>query len=158
MFIIIDIVKSIFINNAIHIYKTKRWLMNMKTLFPHIYLKNCQSALDYYVQIFGGEIKNTQLSDGIEMFKGHEGKLIHAELHINDRCILYFADVFGQVESGNHIWLSINLESYEELEAIYNAFAQDGHIKMELQDTFWGSKYAVVNDKFGLTWELSFSN
>ena len=59
-------------------------IIQMKKLSPHIYLEQCQSALDYYAQIFGGEIKNTQLADGIEMFKGHEGKLIHAELHINE--------------------------------------------------------------------------
>lgn len=129
----------------------------MKKLTPHIYVEHCQAALDYYSQIFGGEIKNTQLADGIEMFKGHEGKLIHAELHINESCILYFADVFGGVEKGNHIWLSIDLESEEELKTIYDALAQNGKIKMELQDTFWGTKYGVVTDKFGLIWELSFS-
>jgi PhnB protein len=132
-------------------------IIQMKKLSPHIYLEQCQSALDYYTQIFGGEIKNTQLADGIEMFKGHEGKLIHAELHINDACILYFADVFGHVEKGNHIWLSIDLESEVELQAIYEALSQDGQIKMELQDTFWGTRYGVITDKFGLIWELNFS-
>jgi PhnB protein len=27
---------------------------------------------------------------------------------------------------------------------------------MELQDTFWNSKYAIVTDKYGITWELNF--
>ena len=62
-----------------------------------------------------------------------------------------------RVEKGNHIWLSIDLESEEELKAIYNALSQNGKIKMELQDTFWGTKYGVITDKFGLIWELSFS-
>ena len=44
-------------------------IIQMKKLIPHIYVEHCQSALDYYSQIFGGEIKNTQLADGIEMFK-----------------------------------------------------------------------------------------
>jgi len=127
----------------------------MKKLLPPIYIENCQTALAYYQKIFGGEIINTQLSDGIEMFQGHEGKLIHAELHINESCILYFADVFGQIESGNHIWLMIELESAEELQTVYHSLSKDGKIKMELQDTFWGSKYGVVADKFGLTWELN---
>lgn len=132
-------------------------MIHIKKLIPHIYLEHCQSALDFYSQIFGGVIKNTQLADGIEMFKGHEGKLIHAELHIHDSCILYFADIFGEVEHGNHIWLSLDLETEDELRTVYNALSQDGNIKMELQDTFWGTKYGVVTDKFGLIWELSLS-
>ena len=72
----------------------------MKKLIPHIYLEHCQSALDYYSKNFGGVIKNTQLADGLAMFKGHEGKLMHAELHITASCILYFADVFGRIEKG----------------------------------------------------------
>ena len=130
-------------------------MIHMKKLIPHIYLEHCQSALDFYSQIFGGVIKNTQLADGIEMFKGHEGKLIHAELHINDSCILYFADIFGEVEHGNHIWLSLDLESEEELIAIYDALSKDGKLQKELQDTFWGTKYGVITDKYGLIWELS---
>ncbi|WP_286133402.1 hypothetical protein [Bacillus sp. AFS096315] len=53
----------------------------MKNISPHIYVENCKEELEYYKQIFGGEIKNTQTGDGMEMFKGHEGKYIHAELY-----------------------------------------------------------------------------
>jgi PhnB protein len=28
---------------------------------------------------------------------------------------------------------------------------------MELQDTFWNSRYGVVTDKYGITWELNLS-
>lgn len=61
----------------------------MNKLIPHLRIENCKEAIEYYQRIFGGEIKNTQLADGIEMFKGHEGKYIHAELHINEDCIIY---------------------------------------------------------------------
>ena len=49
----------------------------MKKLSPHIYLEQCQSALDYYAQTFGGEIKKHSTCRWNRMFKGHEGKLIH---------------------------------------------------------------------------------
>lgn len=127
----------------------------MKRILPHIYLENCQEAIEYYRQIFGGEIKNTQLSDGMEMFKGHEGKYIHAELHINESSVIYFADVFVPLSKGTNIWLSLDLETEDEIKTIYSAFAKDGQVKMELQDMFWGSKYGVITDKNGLTWELS---
>lgn len=111
----------------------------MKKLIPHVRIENCKDAINYYQHIFGGEIKNAQLADGIDMFKGHEGKYIHAELHINQDCIIYFADSLGnQMINGNNILFGPDLESEEEITKIYNDLSQDGEIQMELQDTFWG--------------------
>lgn len=129
----------------------------MKKLFPHVNLENCKEALEYYQQVFGGEIKNVETSDGKEMFKGHEGKYIHAELVINESCVIYFADVFSAVTKGTNIWLTLDLETEDEIHSIFAALAKDGQVKMELQDTFWNSKYGIVVDKYGLIWELNFA-
>ena len=130
----------------------------MKKLFPHIRIENCKEAIEYYQQIFGGEIKNTQLADGIEMFKGHEGKYIHAELHINKNCAIYFADVFNsKFTLGNNLLLGPDLDTEAEIKQIYQDLAKDGEVQMELQDTFWGAKHAIVKDKNGILWELNYT-
>jgi len=128
----------------------------MKRILPHIYIENCQEAVEHYQKVFGGELKNVQLADGMDMFKGHEGKYIHAELHINETCIIYFADVFGETKKGDNMWLMMDAETEEEINSLYQKLAENGHIKMELQDTFWNSKYAVVIDRYGVTWELNY--
>lgn len=130
----------------------------MKRIVPHLRINNCKEAVEYYQQVFGGEIKNTQLADGIEMFKGHEGKYIHAELHMNENCILYFADIFGhQPTIGNNIILGPDFDSEEEITKVYTELAKEGQVKMELQETFWAVKYATVQDEYGVTWELNLS-
>ncbi|RDW21089.1 VOC family protein [Oceanobacillus arenosus] len=130
----------------------------MKRIVPHIRIENCREEVAYYQQVFGGEIKNAQLSDGIDMFKGHEGKYIHAELHINEHCILYFADLFGdEPVKDSNLLLGPDLESEEEISKIYNKLAADGEIKMPLQDTFWGAKHAIIKDRNGISWELNYT-
>ncbi|SES99671.1 PhnB protein [Oceanobacillus limi] len=129
----------------------------MKKIVPHIRVKNCKEQVEYYRDIFGGEIKNTQLADGIDMFKGHEGKYIHAELHINTHCILYFADVFDEnIVSGSNILLGPDFDSVEEITNVYNNLKDEGHVQMELQDTFWGAKHAIVRDRNNISWELNY--
>lgn len=129
----------------------------MKKIVPHVTVDNCKEALDFYQSIFGGEVKNTQLADGIEMFKGHEGKYIHAELHINESCSLYLVDVFtDNLIKGNNIVLSLDIESEEEINKLYEALADGGKVTMELQDTFWGARYGKVIDRYGIEWELNF--
>ncbi|KRG14870.1 VOC family protein [Lederbergia galactosidilytica] len=130
----------------------------MKRMVPHLRIENCKEAIEFYQQVFGGEIQNAQLADEIEMFKGHEGKYIHAELHINDTCVLYFADVFDQqISNGNAILLGPDLDSEEEINKVYEALSKEGQIQMELQDTFWGAKHAIVKDRYGIIWELNYS-
>lgn len=68
----------------------------MKKIIPELHVKNCKEALEFYKEVFGGEIKNVKLADGIEMFKGLEGKIIHAELHINSDCVMYLVDLFKE--------------------------------------------------------------
>jgi PhnB protein len=130
----------------------------MKKIIPHISINNCKEALEYYKGLFGGEIKNTQTGAGMEMFKGQEDKLIHAELHVNEECILYFNDVLDpQHTVGKNVSMVLDMESEEEINRIYDDLAKDGTVKMALQDTFWGAKHAVLVDKNGLQWDLNFT-
>lgn len=129
----------------------------MKKIIPHVTVAGCKEAIEYYQSILGGNIQRTQLADGIEMFKGHEGKYIHAELHFDNGFMIYFNDVFGHEPIiGSNIEIGLELDSDEEIEQIFGALAEQGTIKMELQTTFWGARYGKVKDKNGITWELNF--
>jgi PhnB protein len=129
----------------------------MKKIIPHVTVAGCKEAIEYYQSILGGDIQRTQLADGIEMFKGHEGKYIHAELHFDNGFMIYFNDVFGKEPNiGTNIEIGLELENDEEINRIHEAFAQEGRVKMELQNTFWGARYGKVTDKYGITWELNY--
>lgn len=129
----------------------------MKRIIPTMAVDNCKEALEYYKEIFGGEIINVQLADGKEMFKGFEGKIIHAELHINDNCIIYMNDIMTGKNEGSNITLLLEIDNMEEINAIYSTFSKQGNVIFELQRTFWGSYHAVVTDVYGITWSLDYS-
>lgn len=61
------------------------------------------------------------------------------------------------VEVGNNISLALEFESEEEIQNVYDRFSQDGTVLMELQDTFWGAKYAKVKDPYGVIWDLNYT-
>jgi PhnB protein len=130
----------------------------MKSIIPDIYVENCKAVLEYYKDVFGGEIRNLKLSDGIEMFKGHEGKIIHSELHINENCILYLVDIFDDKKETGNIQLVLELDSEEEINRVYSALKENGSVNFELQKTFWGAYHAVVTDQFGTTWGLNYTS
>ena len=49
-------------------------------------------------------------------------------------------------------------EKPEELDRIWNAFSKEGTILMALDKYPWGEKYGWVNDKYGISWQLSLGN
>lgn len=129
----------------------------MRRIIPNITVENCKEALEYYKDVFGGEVKNVQMANGKEMFKGHEGKIIHSELVINDNCIMYITDIFGPKANDSNISLMLELESQEEINKLYALLKEKGIVTYELQRTFWGSYHAVVTDCYGITWNLDYS-
>lgn len=130
----------------------------MKSLIVNVSVENCKQALAYYQGIFGGEIKNVQLADGQEMFKGHEGKCIHSELHFNENCILYLTDIFSPNETiGTNYQLVLEMNGEEEIVRVFEALKKDGDVKFPLQDTFWGAKHGVITDPYKVTWGLNYT-
>lgn len=129
----------------------------MKRIIPEIFVKDCKAALEYYKEVFGGEIKNVQMADGKEMFKGFEGKVIHSELHVNLDCVLYLYDVLGDDKTSSNANLLLELDGEEEINRIYAALSKNGTVKYELQKTFWGAYHAVVVDCYGNTWGLNYT-
>jgi len=40
----------------------------------------------------------------------------------------------------------------EEIETLFKAFGDGGKVIMEIQDTFWGARFGMLKDKFGIGW------
>lgn len=57
----------------------------------------------------------------------------------------------------SNILLLQELESENEIQQIYNVLKEDGEVQLELQDTFWGAKHAIVKYKNGIMWELNYT-
>ncbi len=129
----------------------------MKSIIPNISVDNCQEAMEFYKSVFGGELKNVKIADKQEMFKGHEGKVMHSELYIGENCIMYFTDIFWSKSQGTNIQMILGMDSKQEIEKVYADLIKEGKAEYELQKTFWGAYHAVVRDKYGITWGLDYN-
>lgn len=119
---------------------------------------NAKEALHFYKEVFGGEVEGIQTFGEANFPTPPEidDHIMHARFK-KDALFFMVSDAFlGQsVEVGNHISLALELDSEEEIQNIYNALKEKGTVIMELQDTFWGAKFAKVKDCFGVIWDLN---
>jgi PhnB protein len=128
---------------------------------PYLYFNgNAREALECYKEIFDGEIMGVQTYGEANFPTPPEAEnmIIHAQFKKGDLFIMA-SDAMGDktVEIGSNISLTLELESEEEIQTLYDRFTQNGTVLMELQDTFWGAKYGRVKDKFGVIWDLNYT-
>ncbi|MDR9416609.1 MAG: VOC family protein [Gracilimonas sp.] len=131
----------------------------MKTITPYLFFPgNCEKAMNFYKECLNGEITALQRFGETEMpvDDDHKQKIMHGELKA-DGITIMFSDgaPHKEITDGNNVQLSINLDSEEEQDRIFDALADGGKITMPLEITFWGARYGMVTDKFGIRWMLN---
>lgn len=119
----------------------------MKNASPFVIVDNVQESVEYYQGILGGEIK---------ILNKHEGRVMHAELHLGNG-LVHFSDPFGKIPKGENVKIILQCESEEEIRKVFDGLKADGQVAVELQDTFFGALHGqVIDGKNRITWVLNF--
>ena len=61
------------------------------------------------------------------------------------------------VTAGNNFHLSVEADSKDEADLLFNALAEDAAIELQMQDMFWGAYFGMLTDKFGIQWMISYT-
>ncbi len=123
---------------------------------------NAEEALNFYKDILGSTeepyIMRYSEAEGMELPEGYGVKILHARLNFPGG-LLYLSDAFPGQEVKYTDGISFNLgpDSEEELNRLFNAFAEGGKIIDPIADQFWGSKFGSLNDKFGIHWSFDYA-
>lgn len=130
----------------------------MKHLNPYLsFAGTCEEALNFYKEALNGEIVAImRYSDApMDMPNAEEfaDKVLHSEFKAGD---IHFmaSDSMGEYTPtiGNNINLSLHFDNTEEQAAVFNSLSAGGTVVMPLTDAFWGAKFGVAVDKFGISW------
>ena len=139
----------------------------MAQINPYLNFKgNCEEAFNFYKSVFGGEFpfvgryKDMPPSDKAHMGDVDGNLIMHISLPISKETVLMGSDVGGEwakhTVDGNNVQLSINTESEEEANKIFNALSAGGRVNMPMEKTFWGAFFGMFTDKFGINWMVNY--
>ncbi|MEK3936048.1 VOC family protein [Sporosarcina sp. FSL W7-1349] len=82
--------------------------------------------------------------------------VIHCHLQKGDFQLMLADSTEERTQDMQHgLSLTVLCEDEEEIQRLYDGLLAEGTMLMELQETFWGAKYAKVRDKYGFIWDLS---
>lgn len=134
----------------------------------HTYLNfegSSEDAFNFYKSIFGGEftsvVKFTDFPmEGVEIPEKDQDKMMHIGLPIGENLLMASdtLEAFGQkLVQGNNVHISVQPDSKEEADRIFNALSQGGEVGMPIEEQVWGDYYGHLTDKFGVQWMVNFS-
>lgn len=121
------------------------------------YPGTCEEALNFYRSVLGGEIGEKNLYDGSPMESPEsKGKILHTDYTFGDGNTIMAADSIGYpVAKESNITLALGFDDVAETERVFNGLSDGGTVTMPLQDTFWGAKFGMFTDKFGINWMVN---
>ncbi len=123
---------------------------------------NCEEALNFYKAAFGGEIEG--LSRWSEMPKDSGGpavtpetanRVMHASFKSPGVSFMASDATPGKNYGEGPISLSVATSDLAEAERVFNHLAAGGTVEMPMTDMFWGAKFGMLTDKFGIDWMVS---
>jgi PhnB protein len=130
----------------------------------NIYLNfdgNCREAMTFYGRCLQAEANFTPFSAGppeiAAVTKAAPNRILHAEL-ASGPVVLMASDTLPGMpfQQGNNFSISISCDSEAELERLFASLAESGKVTTPLHNAFWGGRFGMLTDQFGISWMLSF--
>ncbi|HEM6205911.1 TPA: VOC family protein [Streptococcus suis] len=124
----------------------------MQTIIPHLwYDTEAKEAVAFYVELFGGKIDWTYT---ITDTPSGDSDLIQFQLGDMTLAAISAGPYFKLNESMS---LMVNVASKDEVTRLYQALSEGGRILMPLGEYPFSPYYVWLEDRFGLSWQLSFA-
>ena len=119
----------------------------------------CEEAFKFYEELLGGKI---------EMMMTHEGtpaanqvpaewrkKILHARLAVKGQVLMASDAPPGRQEKPQGFSINVSVKDPAEAERIFHALAENGTVRMPIQETFWAKRFGMVVDRFGIPWMVN---
>jgi PhnB protein len=128
----------------------------MEAIVPYLNFNgDAAAALAFYAKAFDGKIifQQTFGESPMDSPPGFKDKIMHATFQAGGLTIMA-SDCPPDFKAtpGTNTSLSLNFPTLESIERVFRALSEGATITMPLQDTFWGARFGLLVDKFGINW------
>ena len=133
---------------------SRQTYINPYLIFPG----NCREAMEFYKNVLNGKLEMMPFEGSpVDVPKDYQQKILHSTLKFGNAVVMASDNQPGQkVNFADGIFLSIAASTLEEAQNIFNSLSSGGKVIMPFEDTFWGSKFGMFSDKFGVGWMIGY--
>jgi PhnB protein len=120
---------------------------------------NARQAMDFYRDVFGGDLAVDTYGESGMAAPGHEDKVMHAQLETTAGYTLMASDAPPgmEVRGGSDISVSLSGDDADDLRGYFTKLAEGGSVTMPLEKQVWGDEFGMCVDPFGVQWMVNIS-
>ncbi len=120
---------------------------------------HCEDAFKFYQQVLGGKIEAMMPHEGTPAAEHvpseWRNKIMHARLRVGDKVLMGSDAPPGRQEDMQGFSVSLGIEKPADAERIFHALAENGTVRMPIQQTFWAARFGMLVDQFGTPWMIN---
>lgn len=134
--------------------------MGISSITPYLnYDGDAAAAIEHYREALGAEVEEVNhFREMPEQPFGPEAadRIMHASLRLGAARVM-LSDVPPKMTPprGGNAHVAVAFDDVDEMMRAYHKLAETGEVMMELHDSFWGPKFGMVTDRFGVRWMLN---
>jgi PhnB protein len=119
----------------------------------------CEAAFKFYEQCLGGKIESMMTFGESPMADQTPpeklDKIMHVSLIVGDTVLMGSDAPPNYFEKPQGFSVSLVFDDPVEAERIFNALAENGTVRMPIQETFWSPRFGMLTDRFGTPWMIN---
>ena len=125
----------------------------------------CREAMEFYAKVFRSQVQNVMTYSQIPPDQDYpvpeadRDRILYGNVPIFG-CNVMFSDVPSGSEDfvkGTNICPTLGTSDKNEIRRLFAELASGGEVIMELAPTFWSELYGMLEDHYGIIWQLSYS-
>ena len=127
----------------------------MKAINPYLTFDGtAREAMTFYAKNLGARLEMQSFQEaGMVRPQDDPDRIIHAKLSVDSLVIMASDSPKGMaVSHGNGTWVSVDCSDVPEVERLFKAFSEGGKVSMPMQDMFWGARFGMLTDRYGIGW------
>jgi PhnB protein len=138
----------------------------MKAVNPYLNLPGtAEEAFTFYRSVFGGEfsglVRFRDLPDNrMGVSEADLDKIANIALPLGANTVLMATDVVDafpqELRRGNDHYITLEPDTKEEAESLFQALSSGGTVGMPLSQTEWAELFGEFTDRFGVQWMINY--
>jgi PhnB protein len=132
--------------------------MSVTKLNPYLHFDGtADQAIALYQRALGattsGPIMRYGDVDGPTLAPEHKNRVMHAELRIGGGAVMVSDTQPGQAALATAaVAIALHFSDLHDMERKFDALAAGGKVTIPLGNTFWGARFGMLTDAFGVRW------
>jgi len=119
----------------------------------------CEKAFKFYEKVLGGKIEAMMPHEGTPAAESvapeWRKKIIHARLKIGNTVLMASDAPPDRHQAMKGFSVSLGVDKPADAERIFSALAENGTVRMPIQETFWAARFGMLVDQFGTPWMIN---